>query len=85
MYFVYICYFVIIISLRKIKMYVCRKEEVSYKGFEYKFILLREKKLFIFFNSICGVFWGLLILYIIMFIVIDCVYILFEICMGFFF
>lgn len=43
MYFVYICYFVIIISLRKIKMYVCRKEEFSYKGFEYKFILLREK------------------------------------------
>lgn len=49
MYFVYICYFVIIISLRKIKMYVCRKEEFSYKGFEYKFILLREKKIVYFF------------------------------------
>lgn len=60
MYFVYICYFVIIISLRKIKMYVCRKEEFSYKGFEYKFILLREKKLFIFFNSIYVYMWWVL-------------------------
>lgn len=44
MYFVHICYSAIIISLRKIKMHVCRKEEVSYKGLEHKLTLLREKK-----------------------------------------
>lgn len=42
-----------------------------------------KKKLFISFNSICGVFWGLSIPHINMFIVTDCVYILFEICMFF--
>lgn len=52
MYFVHICYSAIIISLRKIKMHVCRKEEFSYKGLEHKLTLPREKKLFIFFNSI---------------------------------
>lgn len=83
MYFVHICYSAIIISLRKIKMHVCRKEEVSYKGLEHKLTLPREKKLFIFFNSICGGFWGLSIPHINMFIVTDCVYILFEICMFF--
>lgn len=81
MYFVHICYSAIIISLRKIKMHVCRKEEFSYKGLE--LTLPREKKLFIFFNSICGVFWGLSIPHINMFIGTDCVYILFEICMFF--
>lgn len=84
MYFVHICYSAIIISLRKIKMHVCRKEEFSYKGLEHKLTLPTEKKLFIFFNSICGGFWGLSIPHINMFIVTDCVYILFEICMGFF-
>lgn len=83
MYFVHICYSAIIISLRKIKMHLCRKEEFSYKGLEHKLTLPTEKKLFIFFNSICGVFWGLLIPHINMFIATDCVYILFEICMFF--
>lgn len=45
MYFVHICYSAIIISLRKIKMHVCRKEEVSYKGLEHKLTLPREKKI----------------------------------------
>lgn len=83
MYFVHICYSAIIISLRKIKMHVCRKEEFSYKGLEHKLTLPREKNLFIFFNSICGGFWGLSIPHINMFIATDCVYILFEICMIF--
>lgn len=85
MYFVHICYSAIIISLRKIKMHVCRKEEVSYKGLEHKLTLPREKNCS--FSStvyICGGFWGLSIPHINMFIVTNFVYILFEICMGFF-
>lgn len=83
MYFVHICYSAIIISLRKI-MHVCRKEEFSYKGLEHKLTLPREKNCS--FSStvyICGVFWGLSIPHINMFIVTNCVYILFEICMFF--
>lgn len=45
MYFVHICYSAIIISLRKIKMHVCGREEFSYKGLEHKLTLPTEKKI----------------------------------------